>query len=216
MDDLSSYVNFDQEIKYLEKMFVKNSYPVNFFQKTVRSFLNRKFSDVLIVENSERKYILKIPFVGKPSMDFKNAFSKLFNAYFDCDISCIFTSFKVKNYFSLKSKTPFPLASNVVYKFTCLRDAEKFYIGKTSRHLAVRVKEHFDLKRNNVDSAIKNHIFSCDACAGQLNVNRFDILGKCRNDFHTKIHEAFFIKRLKPALNKQLHNSGASFLLNVF
>ena len=84
----SSYVNFDQEIKYLEKMFVKNSYPVNFFQKTVRSFLNRKFSDVLIVENSERKYILKIPFVGKPSMDFKNAFSKLFNAYFDFLILC--------------------------------------------------------------------------------------------------------------------------------
>ena len=35
-----------------------------------------------------------------------------------------------------------PLMANVVYQFTCLRDANSTYIGKTIRHLATRVKEH--------------------------------------------------------------------------
>ena len=38
--------------------------------------------------------------------------------------------------------TPLPLLANVVYKFQCLRDVDKVYIGKTRRHLATRVKEH--------------------------------------------------------------------------
>ena len=54
----------------------------------------------------------------------------------------LFTSFKVKNYFSLKCRTPLPLLANVVYKFKCLRNANNIYIGKTIRHLATRVKEH--------------------------------------------------------------------------
>ena len=148
---------------------------------------------------------------------FSNSLKKLFLNHFDISLTCVFTSFKIKKKLSLKCKTPFSRTANVVYKFTCLQDAEKFYIGKTSRHLAVRVKEHFNFKNISSKSAISNHIFDCKACGGsQLNVNRFEILRKCGNDFHTKIHEAFLIKKLKPMLNIQLHNSGASFLLNIF
>ena len=32
-----------------------------------------------------------------------------------------------------------PLMANVVYQFTCLRDANSTYIGKTIQHLATRV-----------------------------------------------------------------------------
>ena len=81
----------------------------------------------------------------------------------------------------------------------------------------MRAKEHFDLENDNVKSAIKQHINNCDACYNSsLTIDRFHILKKCNNDFQTKIHEAFLIKSLKPSMNKQLHNNGASILLNVF
>ena len=106
--------------------------------------------------------------------------------------------------------------SNVIYKFSCLRDAGQFYIGKTKRHLAVRVKEHSDLSKNTI-TAIKQHLLSCETCFNsEISVDNFEILCKCSNDFSCKITEALFIKNNKPTLNKQLHNSGASFLLNVF
>ena len=40
------------------------------------------------------------------------------------------------------SLTPLPLMANVVYQFTCLRDANSTYIGKTILHLATKVMEH--------------------------------------------------------------------------
>ena len=53
--------------------------------------------------------------------------------YYCIDVKVVFSSFKVKNYFSLKCHTPMPLMANVVYQFTCLRDANSTYISKTIR-----------------------------------------------------------------------------------
>ena len=40
---------------------------------------------------------------------------------------------------------------------------------------------------------------------------------KCRNDYYDcQINEALLIRKHKPKLNKQLFNSGASYLLKVF
>ena len=215
----SSYKLFDLEVKNLENIFLKNGYPVDFFLRIVSRFLHKKFEHVNVSEKNKIDYktCIKIPYIGKPSLFLSRSLKNLFLSHFKISIVCVFTSFEIKNYFSLKCKTPFALSAYIVYKFTCLRDAEKFYIGKTSRHLAVRAKEHFDFKNSKIKSAINDHIFECDACTvSQLNVHRFQILKKCENDFLTKIHEAFLIKKLKPMLNKQLHNSGSSFLLNIF
>ena len=67
----------------------------------------------------------------------------------------LFSSFKVSNYFSLKSQTPRILTSNVVYKFTCLCDTNLTYIGKTKRHLVVRKSEHLEFESKEPKSEIK-------------------------------------------------------------
>ena len=122
----------------------------------------------------------------------------------------------MNNYFSLKCKTPDSLAANIVYKFSCLNDSDTFYIGKTKRHFAVRVLEHLDLEKENC-TAVADHIKICDFCKnGNISIDNFDILKKCRNDFESKINEAFYIQNLKPKLNSHLYNSGKSFLLNVY
>ena len=93
------------------------------------------------------------------------------------------------------------------------------------RHLSERIGENLNLKslkgkKNkslNNDSAIAHHILSCGTCQLKLpTANNFKILKKCRTAYETKIHEAILIKRYKPKLNRQLHDSGVSFLLNVF
>ena len=60
--------------------------------------------------------------------------------------STIFKTFKVQNYYSLKDETPLAkkkLQANVVYLFEGSCDKNQTYIGKTKRHLATRVREHF-------------------------------------------------------------------------
>ena len=124
----------------------------------------------------------------------------------------MFTSFKVKNYFSLKCRAPLPLLANVVYKFTCLRDANNTYIGKTVRHLATRVKEH-----GTSQSAIKDHLSSCEMCQSEYSCHKnFSVICSGRNDSEISIKEALHIKLRQPNLNKQLFTHGTSFVLNIF
>ena len=127
------------------------------------------------------------------------------------------TTFKVVNYFQLKSKTPVGLCSNVVHKFSCSCDTNKTYIGMSSRHLITRVRKHLNFKSLQ-DNAIKDHILSCGKCSNnRFNENNFIIIRKCKSEFCSKIHEALLIKKkLSPKLNRQMFANGASYLLNIF
>ena len=84
---------------------------------------------------SEWKYIFKIPFVGDISYQFQKEMISLFQEKFNVVVKPVFTTFKVGDYFSLKSRVPSFVRPNVVYRFKCLRDADISYIGKTERHL---------------------------------------------------------------------------------
>ena len=214
----STYNGFHNEVTNLLSIFSKNGYPDSLFYCILNKFMNKKFIDEenCNVEKIEFKYCMKIPFVGKISQKLKNDLQNLYKKEFKIDINCVFNSFKVSNYFSLKYKTPDSLAANIVYKFSCLNDSDTFYIGKTKRHFAVRVLEHLDLEKENC-TAVADHIKICDFCKnGNISIDNFDILKKCRNDFESKINEAFYIQNLKPKLNSHLYNSGKSFLLNVY
>ena len=102
--------------------------------------------------------------------------------------------------------------ANVVYRFQCLRDVEKVYIGKTKRHLATKVKEH---SNSNSSSAVHAHILSCAQCQSDYS-KCFELVDSGRNGIEVTIQEAIHIKFSKPKLNKQLFNSGSSFVLKFF
>ena len=146
----------------------------------------------------------------------QNRLSALIKNKYNLKISPIYKTFKVANYFQLKSKTPVALCSNVVYKFSCSCNTNKTYIGMSSRHLITRVREHLNFKSLQ-DSAIKDHILSCGKCSNnRFNENKFIIIRKCKSEFCSKIHEALLIKKLSPKLNRQMFANGASYLLNIF
>ena len=104
--------------------------------------------------------------------------------------------------------------SNVVYKFNCSCDADLSYIGVTTRHLSVTVREHLHSK---VRSAVGKHIDNCHVCKEKpVGVTVFKIMRACSTEYNTKIQEALLIKKCNPKLNSQLYANGSSFLLNVF
>ena len=104
--------------------------------------------------------------------------------------------------------------SNFVYKFNCLFDADLSYIGMTTRHLSVRVREHLHSK---VRSAVVKHINNCHVFKQKpVGVNDFKIMRACITEYNTKFQEALLMKKCNPKLNSQLYANGSSFLLNVF
>ena len=210
----SSWLAFSKEVDFLRDAFVRNGYPVDLFYSCLKRFFNLKHGENNSnprIEADKVEAIVYIPYIGLPSIIFSKKLKELFKTYYCIDIRVAFTSFKVRNYFSLKCRTPLPLLANVVYKFTCSRDANITYIGKTIRHLATRVKEH-----GTSPSAIKDHLQSCDTCSSNYSCENFRIVDSGHSDFEISIKEALHIKQKQPSLNKQLCTQGASFMLKIF
>ena len=129
----SSWLLFSKEVDFLRDVFWKNRYPKEVFDSCLRHFLNLKH----VRDNAEAKVefdkvetIFLIPYIGLPSIIFGRKLKRLHKDYYCIDVKVVFSSVKVKNYFSLKCHTPMPLMANVVYQYTCLRDANSTYIGK--------------------------------------------------------------------------------------
>ena len=210
---------FNLEVEKLRKRFMANGYPGTYFQKSYETFmssLGKQKCDNQSEDGEDRKYLLEIPYVGTASRDYKKKIAGLLKEHLNVDISTYFTSCKTGRFFSLKSKTPLDLMACVVYKYSCLKDSDTSYIGKTKRHIATRAMEHITPKES-VKSEVKTHIFGCSTCKNsQLSLENFSILKQCKSDYTSKITEALFIKKFRPQLNKQLFNKGQSYLLRVF
>ena len=77
------------------------------------------------------------------------------------------SSVQMQQNFNLKRLTPHALLSNVVYKFSCLRDVTMSYIGMTTQHLGIRAYEHLSLQLNSKRTAVKDHILTCEKCKSE-------------------------------------------------
>jgi len=207
----TNYFLFHKEVTFLENLFADNGYPRYLFHDCVKKFLDKVFSPTVKTIDTTNFITICIPYIGHPSFNLKKKLIKAFHVHLDIKLNCVFTSFKLNNYFSLKSRTPHFLKSKVVYKYTCSCDMNQFYVGKTKRHLKTRVNEH---KFKN--SPISNHLLICNECSDNYNNNSFKILCTTNSNLDLSIKESIFIKQLNPNLNKQLAYQGSSFYLNVF
>ena len=73
------------------------------------------------------------------------------------------------------------LQANVVYLFEGSCGKNKNYIGKTKRHLATMVREHF-----SGNSAILEHVSSCNAF-NHSTIENYHILSHGNNYFDNKV-----------------------------
>ena len=213
----SSLALFNEEVCRLRKMFISNCYPVRFFDHALDRLLNPR----TVVENDDevsttRYSILRVPYYGTESVKFAKRLSGIISSKFDIDIKIVYSTFKVKNYFRLKSRTPFHLLSNVVYQFDCVASTQTSYIGYTKRHMIARTAEHIVPKLTK-KSHVYGHIKDCDSCKNaNLTVHDFRVLQHCTDETECKLAEAFAIKKSRPVINKQLFAQGSSLILRIW
>ena len=111
--------------------------------------------------------------------------------------------------FNVKDPIPKTLNSFVVYKFIC-PGCNACYIGKTTRHLSTRSKEHLEMDKM---SHIFAHLVSNESCKALSIENCFEIIDSASTPFRLKLKEAMHIIWKKPSLNKQQKH--ASFSITV-
>ena len=125
------------------------------------------------------------------------------------DIKLVFSSFKIKNYFSYKGPIPNDLKSFIVYKFTSA-SCSSSYIGETCHHFKTRIEEH--IKKDN-KSHIFKHLHSTATCFDSYNSLCFKIIDKANSKFDLKIKEALYINWRKPNLNAQQNHLAVTLSL---
>ena len=126
-----------------------------------------------------------------------------------CKLRVIFqTKKRLRTYFRFKDFVHETLWSNLIYKFLC-GSCTVSYIGKTYRHLKVRVSEHLGVSSRTVkpvkgtlSTSVRDHMLVCDH---KVVHEDFKFLGNESNRYLLEPKESLFIKRDRPSLNKNLH-----------
>ena len=127
--------------------------------KVIKNDLEYKFSINLNQwKDKSDVHYLKLPYMTNLSCHIKNKLSKLRKEFCkeSFNIKLVFSSFKIKNYFSYKDPIPNDLKSFLVYKFTCA-SCSSSYIGETYRHFKTRIEEHI---KNNLALTLSLQLLS--------------------------------------------------------
>ena len=173
----NSWNSFQNDIKSIKSNLIKNAYLSFLIDEVIKKYLNYKFSsNQKQVKDTSDIHYFKLPYIGNLSYHIKNKLSKLCKEFCkeNVNIKLVFTSFKIKNYFSYKDPIPNDLKSFLVYKFTCA-SCSSSYIGKTCRHFKTRIEEH--IKKDN-KSHIFKHLHSTITWFASYNFLSFKIIDK--------------------------------------
>ena len=210
---VTDWNKFQEEVSHLREIFRKNSYPDHFFDKCLKIFLEKVFSQKRTTEDPKMEYKICLPFMGSHSNIVRKKLSRIASKYLtNVKISVIWNSpRKLRALFSYKDKLPMRLCSKILYKYSC-DGCNSIYLGKSKRHFLVRAYEHLGLSLRtgkkftynptyNNNSGILDHINANNNCNG--NINNFKIIGGARNDFYLQIKESILIRKLKPAINSK-------------
>ena len=86
--------------------------------------------------------------------------------------------------------TPLILRANIIYCLKGSYDKSQSYIGKTKRHLVVRVQGH--LSGQSGKSSVHEHITSCKDCHS-CSIRNIHTLAHANTDFEAKIKERLYV-----------------------
>ena len=120
-----------------------------------------------------------------------------------------FRRLKLEIYLVIKDQCLSILRSFVVYRFTCL-GCNASYIGETTRHLTMRIKEH-------LETSSKSHIFkhfgSNRNCKELCDTECFETIDSTISSYRLKFKEAVHITWEKPSLNKEVKHVSISITI---
>ena len=151
----NNWKSFHNDIENIKSSLIKNAYPPVLIDKAIKKNLDYKFSSNQnqLKDKSDVHYF-KLPYIGNLSHHIKIKLSELCKEFCkeNFNITLVFNSFKVNNYFSYKDPISNDLKSFPVYKFTCA-SCSSSYIGKTCRHFKTTIDKYS--KKNNKSHILK-------------------------------------------------------------
>ena len=141
----------EKECDKLRKIFALNGYPRSFFNKVLDAFTDKKSTNLPLSQNDENElsFICKIPYVGKCSVIFANKLSNIIKEHYLIDIRCVYTSCKVREYFSLKCKTPQAVVSKSFTNSHVCMMQRHFTLVKRNDTLAPEPENILNLMQTN-------------------------------------------------------------------
>ena len=199
----------EEELDQIRKILTNNGYPLIVINKIIdQALLPRQ----PVFGPKPCPVYLTLPWKGdRPSETLKQRVQHAAQSvYWSVAVKVCFTS-KPMFRSSHKDCLPSHLLSNVIYHFQC--PCGSGYVGKTTQRLETRIQQHVPASlinpRNNKqpacsDSSIGRHLLSNRECLDQYSKECFTIIKKARNDAVLHVLEPIFIKKLKPALCKQM------------
>ena len=117
-----------KDLNKLSETLKRNSFPSHIINKTIKQILKKPKSTSISdndcpsnANNSNTRYF-KFLFIGNFSNITQVKIKQLSKRFCnDLDIKLVFSSYKIKNFFSCKDPVPTALKSFVVYQFSCAR-----------------------------------------------------------------------------------------------
>ena len=162
---------FQFKIEKLKKILLSNGYSDKFIDKCISKFMNKLYikKPVMLTVTKKQLYLV-LPFMGKMSALVKSGLARSLHKRLPfCKVKIAFkTSNRLKNYFCFKDVVPEPLHSCQIYNFTC-GSCNASYIGKTFRHMKVRVSEHQGVSprtgkylKGTLSTSVRDHMLDCN------------------------------------------------------
>lgn len=207
-DIVSNFVFLHEQIREMRSIFRKNSYPVEFVDQCINSYLTKKFSPPVSTVK-KREVTIFLPYLGRLSLQMVKRLQWTVTKHLkNCNLRVVFkVQRRMRQCFRFKDKIPESLRSYIVYKYTC-KICNDFYIGKTDRHYYIRSCEHLGITpirkqastRKEIKSAVRDHLLETNH---SLCMSGFSIMGgvMSTNDFHLKLKESLYIHKEQPKLN---------------
>ena len=202
----SNYINFHNEIEYLQTFFFNNGYPKDLFSKILKTFLNNIFFPKTPIFTVNKKIVyFSMPYYGYISNKIKNEIQSLVEKrYPQLDLRMVFVNrFTIGSFFKHKERLPSDVCSCVIYRFQC-EECNSSYIGSTIRHFRVRAHEHMSLSvRSGLPLASPNYsaIMEHSMQKGhRIQYSNFKIVNSS-NRLDIRILESIHILKEKPDLN---------------
>ena len=215
----NTWLGFHKDIAKLVFILRKNIFPAHLINKCVYRYLNtamdRYGSTPTPPSSTESLHrvnntFYKLPYLGCFSTVVQSKIRRFVNRFCnDLSIKLVFTTFKLRNLFSVKDSVPRELRPRVSYKFSCAC-CNACYIGETGRHFPIRVREHLSSDKS---SHIFKHLLSSDRCRQSCSTDGFEILDSAPTKFQLKLKEAMHINWEKPNLDQQVHHVNLTLTL---
>ena len=111
----SNWNSFHIDTESIKSNLIKNAYPPFLIKKVIKKYLNYKFSrNQNQLKDTSDVHYFKLPYIGNLLHHINNKLSKLCEEFCkdNFNIQLVFTSYKIKNYFSDKDPIPDDLKSS--------------------------------------------------------------------------------------------------------